>query len=329
VPTWRATKDISIKDDLAEEVGRMIGYDSITPESPLLPAIVPPASEFRNYVHEIRQLVAARGFDEVYNYSFLSDALAQQFGLKADEHVRVLNPIAVDQALLRKSLVPGIWKNIIENSKYSDEFRLFEIGHEIHKRDGDLPSEANHIVAVVYYNESGPEGLFELKCLAECIAGDLRFRPAEPRSYEHPARTAAATLGGEQVGRLFEFHPSFVHGRASVLDLDLDAVMRLSRRERRYQPIRRFPSSSFDLSVIADSRALVGEIQEQLEEQAETDFIEFVRQYAGPPLPEGKKSVSFRITVSAPDRTLSSEEIGEIRARMIEGMRGLGYDLRV
>ena len=81
VPSWRATKDISIKDDLVEEVGRMIGYSSITPTSPLLPAIVPPQSEERNYLYQLRQLVAAQGFHEVYNYSFLSEETVRRVRL--------------------------------------------------------------------------------------------------------------------------------------------------------------------------------------------------------------------------------------------------------
>src|SRR5262249_39820704 len=71
VPSWRATKDISIKDDLVEEVGRMIGYGSITPTAPLVPAVVPPRDEERAFHHGVRELVAAEGFTEVYNYSFL------------------------------------------------------------------------------------------------------------------------------------------------------------------------------------------------------------------------------------------------------------------
>ena len=69
--------------------------------------------------------------------------------------MKVLNPIAADQGLMRKSLVPGIWKNIVDNSRFSDEFRLFEIGREIHKRGGDLPLEVNHLCAAVYFRESG------------------------------------------------------------------------------------------------------------------------------------------------------------------------------
>ncbi|MBC8165989.1 MAG: phenylalanine--tRNA ligase subunit beta, partial [Bryobacteraceae bacterium] len=94
---------------------------------------------------------------------------------------------------------------------------------------------------------------------------------------------------------------------------------------------RRFPSSAFDLSVIAQSRALAGKIQSELESFAGTELesIEYVRQYSGPPLAEGTKSVSYRLTLAAPDRTLSSEDVASARQRIIDGMRASGYDLRV
>jgi phenylalanyl-tRNA synthetase beta chain len=331
VPSWRATKDISIKDDLVEEVGRMIGYGSITPASPLLPAVVPAGNVQREFLHGLREVVAAQGYDEVYNYSFISDETAAKFQLQAEDQVRVLNPIASDQALMRSTLIPGIWKNIVENSRFLDNFRLFEIGREIHKRPNDLPRESNHLAAAVYHREGEAEGLFELKRVAECIDPAIQFRPAAARPHEHPARTAEAILHGESAGRLFEFHPSFVKGRGSVLDLDIDALMRLAKREIRYQPLRRFPSSSFDLSVIAGVRSLVGDIEEQLRSFSGglLASIQFVRQYSGPPLPEGSKSVSYRLELAAPDRTLSSEEVGAVRARIIEGMKERGYDLRV
>jgi phenylalanyl-tRNA synthetase beta chain len=331
VPSWRATKDISIKDDLVEEVGRMIGYSSITPASPLLPAVVPPFNEERVHLYELRELIAAQGFHEVYNYSFLSEETVRQFGGNPDEYVKVLNPIAEDQGLMRRSLIPGIWKNVVDNSRFSDEFRLFEVGREIHKRAGDLPDEVNHLCAAVYRKGPGAEGLFELKRLAECVAPGCEARPAEARFYEHPARTAEFVYRGETVGRLFEFHPSMVKGRGSVLDLDIDAVMRLTPQEKRYASIRRFPSSAFDLSVIAGERALVGDLQKQLAEFAgpTLDRIEYVRQYSGAPLAEGTKSVSYRLTLAAPDRTLSSDELTAVRSAVIEGMRARGYELRV
>jgi len=333
VPSWRATKDVSMKDDLVEEVGRMVGYGSIPPRAPLVAASVPPANARRRFQHEARNVVVDQGFTEVYNYSFLSEEAARVFGLEPARHVRVSNPIASDQALMRMSVLPGILRNITENAKHFDDFRLFEIGLEIHKRETGLPEEIPHLAAAIYARAGdGAAGLFELKRVAECLMPGAEAAPAEARAFEHPARTATVKWRGAEVGRLFELHPSLVEaGRAAILDLDLREVERLSAGEVKYTPIRRYPSSAFDLSVVAGAREYAGDLEKRIASFAGPllEAIEFVRQYSGKPLEEGEKSVSFRLTVGSPERTLSSEEISEVRARIIEGMQNLGYKLRV
>jgi phenylalanyl-tRNA synthetase beta chain len=330
VPSWRATKDIATKDDLVEEVGRMVGYDSITPRAPLVPAAVPPGNPARRFQHEVRNLFVDNGFSEVYNYSFLSEASVRAFGFDPAALIRVTNPIASNQELMRASLLPGIWKNITDNARHRESFRLFEIGQEIHRREQGLPEEIPHLVAALYDRQDG--GIFELKRVAECLLPGALTVPAEARGYEHPARAAGIHWKGAVVGRLFELHPRFVEtGRAAILDLDLRMVESLSADRTKYTPIRRYPSSSFDLSVVAPLRELAGKLEAAIAGFAGPllESIEFVRQYAGPPLAEGTKSVSFRLTVGSPERTLSSDEIAAIRANIIERMRDLGYELRV
>lgn len=333
VPSWRATKDISIKDDLVEEVGRMIGYDSIAPTAPLVPAAVPPSNPQRRFQHEVRNIFVDQGFTEVYNYSFISEASAQSFGLEPAAHVRVTNPIASDQALMRNSLLPEIWRNVTDNAKHRENFRLFEIGLEIHKQPAGLPVEIPHLVAAIYDRQSdGTASLFELKRAAECLMPGAQANPDAARPFEHPARSAGIRWKGADVGRLFELHPSLVEsGRAALLDLDLQTIFGLAPTDVRYAPIRRFPTAAFDLSVLAALREHAGKLEAAVASFAGPllDSIQFLRQYAGPPLEEGRKSVSFRLTLLAPDRTLASEEVAEIRGRIIEGMRGLGYELRV
>ncbi len=333
VPSWRATKDISIKDDLVEEVGRMIGYDSIAPKAPLVPASVPPSNPERRFQHDLRNLFVDLGFTEVYNYSFLSEESVQAFGLDPAAHLRVTNPIASDQALMRTSLLPGIWSNIGENARHRESFRLFEVGREIHPETAGLPHEVPHLAAAIYDRQGdGAAGLFEIKRAAECLMPGAQVAPAEARPFEHPARAAEIVWRGKPVGRIFELHPSLLPtGRAAILDLDLALVQSLCVANIQYQPIRRYPSSAFDLSVIAGARELAGNLESRIASFAGPllESIQFLRQYSGPPLAEGQKSVSFRLTVGSPERTLASEEVSAIRARIIEGMRELGYELRV
>jgi phenylalanyl-tRNA synthetase beta chain len=333
VPSWRATKDVSLKDDLLEEVGRMIGYESITPQPPLIESVVPPDNPSRKSERHVRDLVAAQGFTEVYNYSFISEEMARAFHFDPDAHIKVTNPIASDQSLMRTSLLPGIRKNLIDNGRRLNSFRLFEVGREIHPKAKGLPEEIPHVAAAVFAREGdGSGGLFELKRLAECLMPECEVQPAQARKYEHPQRAATVSWQGELIGRLFELHPSLgVEGRAAILDLDLGLIERLDQRQERYQSLRRFPTSAFDLSVITSLREPVGAVEKLLQKAADSDLveIEFVRQYTGAPLPEDRKSVSFRLTVGALDRTLSSEEVASKRNRIIDAMRESGYELRV
>jgi phenylalanyl-tRNA synthetase beta chain len=336
VPSWRATKDITLKEDILEEVGRMLGYDSVTPTAPLVKTTVPPSNPERAYQRRLRLLVVDQGYTEVSNYSFISEEMARRFGFDPAEHARVINPIASDQALMRTSLLPGIWKNIAENSKHLTSFRFFEIGYEIHPRPGALPEQVPHLMAAVYAREGdGTAGLFELKRLAECILPGCSVTATHARGYEHPERSAwivsKGVSGGAPIGRLFELHPSLLEGRAAIVDLDLHTTMRFEKTNIRHRALRRYPTSAFDLSVVSGLREPVGTIHARLREASAGDVesIEFVRQYTGDPLAPDRKSVSFRLTVGAPDRTLSSDEVSSTRTRIIESMRAFGYDLRV
>jgi phenylalanyl-tRNA synthetase beta chain len=325
VPSWRATKDVSIKDDLVEEIGRMIGYDSIPPVAPLTPARVPPANPQREFHNRVRDMAAAQGFTEVHNYSFVSEETARVFSSDLSAHIQVSNPIVADQNLLRTSLLPGIWKNINDNARHFDQFRLFEIGRAIHP-DREVP----HFAAAVYAKDDSPMALSELKRLAECLLPGVSVRPSEStQPYEHPRRTGDVLHGETKVGRLFEFHPKMVEGgRAAVLDLDLTRLMESHPAPARYQSLRRFPESAFDLSVLAGSRALIADVQATLEKLAGDGLlsIDFLREFA---LADGGRSLSYRLTIGAPDRTLSAEEVGAVRSRIIDGMRAAGYDLRL
>jgi phenylalanyl-tRNA synthetase beta chain len=331
VPSWRATKDISIPDDLVEEIGRTVGYATIAPAAPAMPVAPPPVNLERKFYNELRVVATQQGFSEVYNYSFVSEAQAQKLGIPLEAHVRVLNPIASDQSLLRTTLLHGILKNFEENRKHFDEFRFFEIGKEIHKQAEGLPQEQGHLAAGIYAaSGDGVAGLRELQRLARAITPAMEFRPAtEARTFEHPLRSVEAYLGEARVGRIFEFHPNWVEeGRAAVLDLNLGPLAcAMAGLNRKYEPVRRFPSSEFDLSVLVEPRVFAGSVEKVLRgaATAAVEGIVFLREYT---LGDGKRSLSFRVTVAKRDRTLTQEEISAEREGMIAAIRAAGFELR-
>jgi phenylalanyl-tRNA synthetase beta chain len=337
VPTWRATKDIALKDDLVEEIGRMVGYDSITPTPPLIAATVPPANPLRIYLRRLRDQLSAQGFTEAHNYSFVTGNDIKRFGGDPASHIAIQNPIASELTHLRRSLLPGLFKSILANVRFFPEFRLFEIGNEIHPGAArDLPREVTHLAAAFYSVHGEDQGFFELKRVLECAFPGARLCAATPQSFEHPVRTAEVFWPETPIGRIFELHPSLlksegIDGRAILFDVDVDAALDIaSARAAHYTPLRKFPTSGFDLSVVADLLTPVGKIQDELARLAQPDLaaLEFVRQYTGPPLPDGRKSVSYNLKVGALDRTMTADDLTAIRRRIIEGLQALGYELR-
>lgn len=337
VPSWRATKDISLKDDLVEEIGRIVGYGEITPAPPLVASVPPPSNPIRSYLRGLRLQLAAQGFTEVYNYSFVNEKTAARFGLAAADHIAVKSPIAAEHTHLRRSLLPGLFQNIIDNTRNFRDFRLFEVGKEIHPRaESELPDEVTHLAAVLYASAGDERDFYEQKRVVECAFPAASLQAVEAHPWEHPARTTEILWRGAAIGRLFELHPSLLleeglEGRAVLFDVDVDRAVSLAAEGKRYVPPRKYPTSGFDVSVVTKLRQPVAEVETALVRLAGEALvsIEFVRQYAGPPLPDGQKSVSYHLEVGSLDHTLASDEAAAIRGRVIEGMQELGYELRV
>lgn len=338
VPSWRATKDIGLRDDLVEEVGRMVGYGEITPAAPMVACVPPPQNPVRRYLRKVRRELADQGFSEVYSYSFVNEAEIRKFSLELADHIAVQNPIASEQTHLRSSLLPGLFRSLIGNVRHFQEFRLFEIGNEIHLGGaGELPREVAHAAALLFSLRGSEEELFEMKRVVECLLPAATVFPTEARPFEHPERTAEIRWGGAAVGRLFELHPSIliaegISGRAFFFDIDCQLTQQLAAEKvMQYRPVRRYPTSGFDLSIVSSLHEPVAVIEQHLRTLGGDSLvaIDFVRQYSGAPLAEGHKSVSYHIEAGANDHTLTADEAGEVRNRLIAGMRKLGYELRV
>jgi phenylalanyl-tRNA synthetase beta chain len=331
VPSWRATKDISIPEDLVEEIGRMVGYASIVPQAPAVLAAPTP----RNLDHEqhraIRAAMVGQGFTEVSNYSFISDADATMFGYATDKLLQVANPIVAEQKYMRPALLPGIRRNLADNSRYFSDFRLFEISRAYKKGADGAPAERTHLVAAIYGRETNGANLLEMKRIVQYVAAGCKVMPAKAHNKTmHPERAAHVEVGSQRVGDLYELHPSLLEnarGRAAILDLDLDALQALPSQRAPYRPLRRFPTSSFDLSIVAPAHTLVADLENKLRELAGAGLValQFLLIF---PLPPDKKSVSFRLTLGADDRTLTAEEVTRTREKVVEGIKAAGYELR-
>jgi phenylalanyl-tRNA synthetase beta chain len=287
----------------------------------------------RNLDHEqhraVREALSGQGFTEVSNYSFISAAEAETFGYSTEKLLQVANPIIADQKYMRPTLLPGIRRNLADNSRFFSDFRLFEIGRAYTKSGNGGPLERNHLAAAIYGRDTNGANLLEMKRVAQYLSADCKVVPAKPRDKNaHPERSAYLEVGSQRFGYLFELHPSLLdRGRAAILYIDLDALQVMPSGQRPYKPLRRFPTSSFDLSIVAGSHETVAHLESKLREHAGAQLVslQFLLIF---PLPPDKKSVSFRLTFGADDRTLTADEVTGSRERIVEGIKSAGYELR-
>jgi phenylalanyl-tRNA synthetase beta chain len=273
--------------------------------------------------------MVGQGFTEVSNYSFISDADAAMFGYSTDKLLQVANPIIAEQKYMRPALLPGIRRNLADNSRYFTDFRLFEIGRAYGKGSDGAPKERTHLMAAIYGRETNGANLLEMKRVVQYVSSGAKILPAKAEGKTmHPERAAHVEVRGQRVGNLYELHPGLLdRGRAAILDLDLDALQALPSQRAPYRPLRRFPTSSFDLSIVAPTHTLIATLENKLQQLGGDGMValQFLLIF---PLPPGKKSVSFRLTLGADDRTLTAEEVTRTREKVVEGIKSAGYDLR-
>ena len=324
-PVYRL--DVSIPEDLAEEVGRMYGYEKVPPTLPgaRRTSWRPTAPSQERRLDPLRHALAGPGYTEVVTPALTSGTVLDQLGV-GNHAMRVINPVSDDQDALRTTLLPSLLRVASHNRNYGRQsVAVFEVARAYLRRpeqaDGQ-PDEPLRL-GVVRTGLDGPEGgrlgFLDLKGALERALNTLA--PVEV-SYEraaaalfHPGRCAHVLVCGQIVGYLGELHPSVVEafdleGRAVGLEVELEPVLAIDL-PRRARPLPRFPAVNRDLGVVVaeavEAAALHRTIQEaggELLESA-TAFDE----YRGSQIGQGCKSVAFTMTFRSPERTLTDAEI--------------------
>jgi phenylalanyl-tRNA synthetase beta chain len=349
VPSWRATKDVSIREDLVEEVGRIHGYDRIAPTAPRWTIDAPRANERRRFERAAKELLASHsGLSEVFTYSMVGVAHCRFFGLDPDAHIRLKNPMSEDMDRLRREIVPILLEKTRDNQRYSSQFGFFELGRVFRKtrdklRAPELPDERNRLAGVLAFEKKGPENFYEVRHAVLALLERLHVRGitfAENRGghlepWAHPAVYAKVLAQGKDVGRLYRVHPAIearleLSGDVLAFDLDFDAVFESPRRSVEYRPLQKYPTVPFDVAVVAPERTAVGDIRKIIAKAAGSFLLScdvfdvFRAEQFGPE----KKSVAFHLVLGSDERTLTSEERASIEERVMEALKAAGYPLR-
>ncbi|MCS7050729.1 MAG: phenylalanine--tRNA ligase subunit beta, partial [Thermomicrobium sp.] len=355
VPTYRS--DVTIAADLVEEVARIIGYDTL-PET--LPVGRTAPVEIDPELRLIRQLqngLVAAGLHEVITYPMVDDAALRALSTHGDvvperlgwyrrpveDFVRARNPIRPEWSIMRPSLVPTLLQNAAEQLKFNDVVAIFETGKVYVPRGRDeLPDERRAVGCLLagmdaprdLYHQPRPVDFFDLKGVVETVlarlgARDLTFRPLTHPTLQ-PGRTAEILLRDRSIGILGEVLVTVAerfgipwHHRVVVAEFDLPTLLEIGLEPVTVRPLSRYQPIEQDFAVVVDEGVPAADVAAAIEAGAGplAVVVRLFDVYRGPAIPEGKKSLAFRVVLSAPDRAVSDEELQRIRDRIEQQVR--------
>ena len=337
VPTRRI--DISIKEDLIEEVGRIYGLDNIQGKLPT----VPMRKGNIDLTHrEIRNKMISLGLNETLSYVLVREDEADSFTTDSFEKVKLLDPITEERSTLRYSILPSLLK-IYEYNKARNEkdVAIFEIGKGFYKKEeyGENTKLAALMSGKYYLGIDNKKDVdfYVVKGVAEEVLDYLGYNgrysfvmPKQMPQEMHPGQTAEISVNNDIVGMIGKLHPSVEKENVYVLEINLDKLLAKKTGKMKFKEISKFPSISKDLAILIDKNISADEIAKVIKKAAGSLLTntEIFDVYEGKNIPEGKRSIAYSLSFGANDRTLTDEEINNIMNKVIDNLQKMGAELR-
>ena len=331
-PTFRP--DATIEEDIVEEVARHHGYARIprtVPHSPIVGHLTSHQLDRRL----VRSILTGAGVDEAQTPSLLGPGDHERAGLFEHEPIVGANAMIQEESVLRTSLLPGLLRSLAFNAaRRSPDVAFFEIGDVFHRpapdrgiegRDALLPDEREHLAVAVARDAVTAKHL--LDTLIEGLRlTDVTLEAATAEGL-HPGRSAQVVCGGTVAGVVGEVDPAVVAawsipGRVGWIDLDLATLLAAPRRPLEQAPVSRFPSSDIDLAFVIDDTVPAHRAERALREAGGKLLVglDLFDVYRGPGVPEGSRSLAYRLRFCALDRTLTDGDVAEVRQRAIDAV---------
>ncbi|MFY9341334.1 MAG: phenylalanine--tRNA ligase subunit beta [Planctomycetota bacterium] len=345
VPSFRATKDIAIEDDLIEEVGRMYRYDNI-PERPLHGTVAPPPRNEELFL--ARRLVEVTclelGYSEVYNYSFVPDAVLTAASSLEHAYVQVQNPTAPEITRIRRHVMPSLLASTAPNLRRLTEVKLCEHGKGYHaemRDEHNLPHEVREL-ALVWARRDGPHPYAELREAIALLLARVgypavmgRIWHGKDQPWVHPSRAVAIDRDGSPCGYIAHLHPGIARAMelpatTAIACLDIRALFANGRKIARYQPLPTFPQLPVDVALLVPETTQVAAVIEFLRTTGRklVKDVALFEAYRGEALGAGRKSLNFTVTLGADDRTLTDEDEQKFLGKVREQCSTIGAELR-
>lgn len=334
VPSRR--KDITIKEDLIEEVARIYGYDDIPSTLPVFEKVTSGQLTDRQYkTRMVKEVLEGAGLDQAITYSLVSKEDATVFAMQQRQTIDLLMPMSEAHASLRQSLLP----HLIEAASYNvarknKDVKLFEIGNVFFANgEGELPDQVEYLSGILtgdyvvnqWQGKKETVDFYLAKGVVDRVAEKLNlefsYRRADIDGL-HPGRTAEILLENKIVGFIGELHPTLAADndlkRTYVFELNFDALMAVSVGYINYQPIPRFPGMSRDIALEVDQNIPAADLLSTIHAHGGNilkDTLVF-DVYQGEHLEKGKKSIAIRLNYLDTEETLTDERVSKVQAEI-------------
>lgn len=343
VPDWRATKDVKIKEDVLEEILRMIGYDNIQSSLPVEELREPIKNEIKDLEREIKNFFALKfSFFEVYNYSFVGEDQLSKLGVDFSRHLRLANPLSANHSILRQSLIGNLVYNIKNNQAKADRLGFFEIGSVFFNNPGNIKKEKQGEVFLPHQedklafilSENSSDLFLEAKGMVEVFISFLTSSRAEAEflvlenspAWSDDIERASINLMGKNIGIIsslsdevlnnFGIKKKTVFVEVSIKDL-FDLYKSFSVIN--FKEISRYPIVTRDLAFVVEEEIMYNDIKNEIVNFSSLiNSVDIFDVYQGDKLEKGKKSLAFHISYLSPEKTLTTLEVDELQNSLIK-----------
>lgn len=341
IPTYRP--DIEMEVDLIEEVARLYGYQNIPTNLPYGPTTTGGLTPYQKFRDQVKSLMSHQLY-EVINYSFINPAWLDMLLIPEDSELRnvvkIANPLSEEHSVMRTLLLPGLLATVSRNlARKNENLAMFEMGSVFYPDIQGLPGDKLKLAAIVagstnvnWLKNKVDMDFYYLKGIVENLLNQLgvtgyRFRAATDYGY-HPGRTAFIQMGERVLGILGEIHPLVlqkfsIKPRACAFELDMEMLFEFSSRKILMEDIARYPSIERDIAIIVDLNLEVDKaisVIKGAENQLLREVVVFDI-YSGEQVPQGSKSIAFKLKFQAGDRTLTEDEVNQSISVVLEALK--------
>ena len=342
VPSWRATKDVTIKADIIEEITRIYGYDNFeifTAESPILPVRKEVLKSDEDRMKDL--LVKSYRLHEVHSYIWSDIKKNEELGIATPENVRIINAQTPDHAIIRRSMIPTLLAFAKENKGYADDFGMFEIGHTVEGlRENGECDEQNKLGVLLYSKTQSEEALFHKAAdIARELVSDILHKSCEFVSadadydFEHPVNAFDITVDGVKIGFLAVPHPTVLENidkkcAISFIEIKTESFAKCSVGALKYSEPSKFPAIEIDVTFATDPATLVFGQLVSAAKTAAGDILSDMWLKDIYTAEDGSYAVTFRFAFLSRERTLTKQELNPLVEAIAKAYAELGINVK-